>query len=324
MTIKLSATPEHKNQRLDKFLVEKLQQNNPEFSRSRIQDLIEKFCVVEEKTKKVIDDSSYKIKGLEDFVIEIPDAIQSKVLAKDIAIDVVWEDENMMVINKSAGLTTHPGNGNQDNTLVNALLFRCQNNLSGINGVMRPGIVHRLDKDTSGLMVVAKNDLAHMELSKQIENRTLKRHYLAICFGVPKPLNGKITKNIGRSKINRLKMIITKIGGRSAITNYSVQKLYQGGVFSLVECRLETGRTHQIRVHMSAISHSLIGDQTYGARKKSLDDIDPELKDFVNEFPRQALHSYQISFLHPVSKEEMSFEVEFPKDLKELVKKLES
>jgi len=330
MTIKITAVAENKNERLDKFLTHHLTITNPEISRSRIQDLIEKSCVINLQNNLALTNCSYKIKGMEEFFINIPAAITSEILAKDIKFEIIWEDENMMVINKPAGLTTHPGHGNYDKTLVNALLFYCKGNLSGINGVLRPGIVHRLDKDTSGLMVVAKNDVAHAALSKQIESRILKRKYLAICFGVPKPLNGIIEKNIGRSKLNRLKMAIMKVGGRSAITNYSVKKIYQNGLLSLVECQLETGRTHQIRVHMSAISHSLVGDQIYGNRKRALgaigksasDNVDQNLKDFINSFSRQALHSYKIAFIHPITNEEMKFETDFPDDLKELERKL--
>ena len=321
MTIKIAATAENKNERLDKFLAEQLAITNPEISRSRAQGLIEKSCVINLQNNIALTNCSYKIKGVEEFLVNIPQAIDSEILAKDIKFEIIWEDENMMVINKPAGLTTHPGHGNHDETLVNALLFHCRDNLSGINGVLRPGIVHRLDKYTSGLMVIAKNDIAHMELSKQIENRSLKRKYLAICFGVPKPLSGIIEKNIGRSKLNRLKMAIMKVGGRSAITHYFVKRIYQNGLLSLVECQLETGRTHQIRLHMTSIGHSLVGDQVYGNRKRALG-VDRELKDFVNNFHRQALHSYKIAFLHPVTKKEMQFETGFPDDLKELEKKL--
>lgn len=308
----LKVQTEDKKQRLDKFLVSKLAQ----FSRARIQGLIESgavFC-----GDYAILSRDYKIKGDEQFTIKIPSAKESEILAKKIPFEIIFEDENMLVINKPAGLTTHPGNGNQQNTLVNALLFYCGKTLSGINGVMRPGIVHRLDKDTSGLMVVAKNDLAHQELARQIASRELKRNYLAICYGVPKPLSGTIDKNIGRSKINRLKMVTLKTGGRKAVTNYTVHEIYQNGLLAMVECKLDTGRTHQIRVHLSAINHSIVGDATYGNRKKSLNGASGEVKNMVDNFPRQALHSYKISFFHPVSKEEMEFEVGLPDDIEKL------
>ncbi|MCE3254954.1 MAG: rluD [Rickettsiaceae bacterium] len=315
------ASKEDKKQRLDKFLTAKIIAIKPEFSRSRIQDLILSGAVSCSKNTTIGCD--YKIKGDEQIVVKIPAALEAEISAKDIAFEILFEDENMLVINKPAGLTTHPGNGNQDNTLVNALLFYCKDTLSGIGGVARPGIVHRLDKDTSGLMVVAKNDLAHQELSKQIEQRTLKRNYLAMCYGTPKPLSGVINKNIGRSKVNRLKMAIMKTGGRTAVTNYEVKKIYFDGAISLVEFRLETGRTHQIRVHASSIGHSVIGDQTYGARKRSLGKIDEKIKSAINNFPRQALHSYKISFFHPLSGKEMTFESDLPDDIKELEEMLE-
>lgn len=310
------ANIDDKKQRLDKFLVSKISDLKPEFSRTRIQSLIEEGLVFDRKNK--IDDCTYKIKGNENFTVQIPKAVPSEILAKEIAFEIVFEDENMLVINKPAGLTTHPGNGNSQNTLVNALLFHCGKSLSGINGVMRPGIVHRLDKDTSGLMVVAKNDLAHQNLAEQISSRQLKRNYLAICYGVPKPMSGVIDKNIGRSKVNRLKMVTLKTGGRSAITNFKVREIYLDGLLSMVECKLDTGRTHQIRVHLSSIGHSIIGDQTYGSRKKSLGGASQEIKTTVDNFGRQALHSYKISFLHPVSKELMEFETPFPNDINNL------
>lgn len=317
---KIIADIDNKSQRLDKFLTDKLSLIKPEISRSRIKNLIENRQVSNNQT--ALTDCAYKIKGNEQITIHIAQAAASEIIAKDIAFEIVFEDENMLVINKPYGLTTHPGSGNQQNTLVNALLFRCGSSLSGINGILRPGIVHRLDKDTSGLMVVAKNDLAHQNLAKQIANRTLKRNYLAFAYGTPKPLSGTIDKNIGRSKINRLKMAIMKLGGRKAITHYQVKKIYHDGLFSLVECQLETGRTHQIRIHLTAIGHSVIGDQTYGNRNKSLGKIDEELRTTINNFSRQALHSYKISFFHPVSQEEMSFSVDLPDDMKELEEKL--
>ena len=312
----------YKKQRLDKFLTEKLTEFKPEISRSRVKMLIEQGNITNSDANICYTDCAYKIKGGEEFLITIPDPAPSQITAKNIAFDIIFEDQHMAVINKPAGLTTHPGNGNHQETLVNALLFHLGDKLSGINGVMRPGIVHRLDKDTSGLMVIAKSDTAHQELARQIQDRTLKRHYLALCFGVPKPLSGKIDKNITRSRVNRLKMTTVRQGGRRAITHYSVKKIYCKDLLSMVECRLDTGRTHQIRVHMTAIGHCLIGDQTYGNRKKSLNKIDENLKNSINNFPRQALHSYKIAFLHPITKEPMQFETDLPQDIKELEAKL--
>ena len=311
--LKLISNQQNQGQRLDKFLVEKLAETEIKISRSHLQSLIADGKISNYQTKIIIKDNAYKIKADEEFLLEIPEAIPTKIAASDIPIKVIWQDETMLVIDKQAGLTTHPGNGNQNQTLVNALIYLYGQNLSAINGVMRPGIVHRLDKDTSGLMVVAKNDLAHNELARQIEQRILKRNYLAICSGVPKPLTGIINKNIGRSKTNRLKMVVMKIGGKSAITNYEVKKIYHNSIAAMVECKLDTGRTHQLRVHFAAIGCPLIGDSIYGNRKRIL----PELN-----FIRQALHSYKISFLHPINQKLMEFEIPLPSDLEELDKRL--
>jgi 23S rRNA pseudouridine1911/1915/1917 synthase len=228
----------------------------------------------------------------------------------------------MLVINKPAGLVTHPGSGIHDQTLVNGLLFKIGSSLSGINGVMRPGIVHRLDKDTSGLMVVAKNDLAHKNLAQQIETRELKRNYLALCYGTPNPSDGQINQNIDRCKNNRLKMRTVKRGGKTAITNYKTQKSYFDGLISLVECKLDTGRTHQIRVHMDAIGHPLIGDQLYKSKRHFLGSLNQELENILNNFPRQFLHSHKIAFFHPKSNQEMQFTINLPQDLENLLKNI--
>ena len=317
----------NKGQRLDKFLISELSSFKPEISRNRLQILIESGQVCNNCNQIKLTSCDYKIKGDEEILVIIPIALESKILSVDIPFEIVFEDKNMLVINnlqnKPAGLTTHPGNGNHQNTLVNALLFYCGKTLSGINGVMRPGIVHRLDKDTSGLMVVAKNDLAHYELARQIEQRILKRNYLAFCYGTPKPLGGVIEKNIGRSKVNRLKMTTLKTGGRVAITKYEVQEIYFGGLVSLIKCQLDTGRTHQIRVHLAAIGHPIIGDATYCSGKRSIKGVSEKAIEVINNFSRQALHSYKISFLHPVSKKEMNFVIDLPKDITDLRKALD-
>ncbi len=315
--IEVLACLEDAGKRLDKFLLEKLTESKPEISRSRVKILVDEGNVVG-SDDIIIKNCSSKIKGNEKFVINIPDLKESTIEPQDIDFEIIFEDSDMLVINKPAGLITHPGNGRHDKTLVNALLFKVGNSLSGINGVMRPGIVHRLDKDTSGLMVVAKNDLAHKNLATQIEDRSLKRHYLALCYGVPKPLSGKINKNIDRSHKNRLKMITVKNSGKRAITNYEVKEVYYNTALSLVECKLDTGRTHQIRVHLDSIGYPLVGDQLYKSKRRYLGELDNELQKLINNFPRQFLHSYKIAFLHPVSKKEMKFEIPLADDLKEV------
>lgn len=322
--IEILAQVKDKGIRLDKFLFENLKESQPGISRTRIKTLIDSGNVRNINNNKVVNSCSVKIKGEEKFIISIPPLEESEIIAQDIDFDIIFEDEHMLVIDKPAGLITHPGNGRHDKTLVNALLFKIGKSLSGINGVMRPGIVHRLDKDTSGLMVVAKNDLAHKNLASQIEDRSLKRNYLALCYGVPKPLSGRIDKNIDRSHKNRLKMTIVKDAGKRAVTNYNVKEVYLDSSISLVECKLDTGRTHQIRVHMDEIGHPLVGDSLYKSKRKYLGELDEDIRNCINHFPRQFLHSYKIAFSHPVSKKEMEFEIPLPKDLEDLKLKLDS
>lgn len=320
--IEISALKEDQGKRLDKFLLEKLVDLMPVISRSRVQDLMGQGAVLNLVSGTVINDCSGKIKGNENFVITFPENKESPIEAQNIDFEIIFEDEEMLVINKPAGLITHPGNGNHDKTLVNALLFRIGDSLSGINGVNRPGIVHRLDKDTSGLMVVAKTDLAHQNLAAQLVSRSLKRSYLALCYGAPKPAKGIINKNIDRSHKNRLKMTIVKTGGKNAITHYEMMKSYFGGLLSLVKCQLDTGRTHQIRVHLNEIGCSLVGDQMYSGKRHFLGSLEPEIQDLINHFPRQFLHSYKIAFLHPKSGEKMEFEIPLAPDLQKIIDKI--
>lgn len=308
----------NKGERLDKFIAGSL----PDISRSRIQSLIESGNV--SKNGQIIDNCSLKVKINEEFIITIPEAQSSQMLPNNsITLDIAYEDDDFMVINKQAGLTVHPGAGNYNSTLANALMAHCGDSLSGIGGVSRPGIVHRLDKDTSGLMVVAKNDKAHHGLSEQIAKRTMKRTYLAICWGVPNPHSATIESQIGRSSRNRLKMAIVPSGGKNAITHYTVKEILSDGIASIVECRLQTGRTHQIRVHMTEEGHPLIGDPLYGSQsKKKLKDLTTEAKEFLNNFNRQALHSYRLSLTHPITGAAMDFEKNMPEDMQTLVELL--
>lgn len=302
--------------RLDKFLAQQFLQVKPEITRSKIQNFIEENLVSDE-ANKTLSNASQKLKLGQKILITIPDPKPLTLEAKEIPFEIIFEDDDLLVINKPAGLTVHPGAGNQNDTLVNALLFTHKNRLSEINGEFRPGIVHRLDKDTSGLMLVAKNDFTHQVLSQKLRNREIKRSYLAFIYGCLEPASGRIEKNVIRSRINRLKMAISRNSGRVAITNYQTKETFLNGFASLVECRLETGRTHQIRIHLESEKHSLIGDQIYNSCKKQLPkDLNEKSKNFIEKFSRQALHSYKISFLHPRSNEEMSFEIDFPQDLK--------
>jgi 23S rRNA pseudouridine1911/1915/1917 synthase len=321
-----TAKEEEAGKRLDKFLFDKIQSYEGKeisISRMRIKELVESENAT--KNNEIFTDCSYKIKTGDLISIRFPEVKQSEILPKNILLDIVFEDEYMLVINKQAGLTTHPGAGNYDDTLVNALLYHCKGKLSGIRGVERPGIVHRLDKDTSGLMVIAKTDKAHHSLSKQIEERSFERRYYAFIYGVMIPRNGVIEGNIGKSTKNRIKMEVLKNGGKFARTNYTTLETYGDGRFSLVECKLDTGRTHQIRVHFANLRHSLIGDTLYiGGRKTLPKDIPEEIRGFIQDFPRQALHSYYIKFTHPVTEKALNFSIELPNDLLELKKNLKN
>jgi 23S rRNA pseudouridine1911/1915/1917 synthase len=297
------------NIRLDKFLTNNLS----DLSRTRIKFLIENGYVLKDSTQ--IKECATKVKLGDRYKIAIPPVEPSEMRPTHMPLNIIYEDDDMLVINKPAGLTVHPGAGNFQDTLANALLAHCGDSLSGIGGVARPGIVHRLDKDTSGLLVVAKNDIAHHSLAAQIKDRSFKRIYTAIVWGMPMPVKGTITGNIARSSVNRKKMTIVKTGGKEAVTHYSVIESFGDNIASKVECKLETGRTHQIRVHFSSKGHSLLGDQTYGNPRKKILKLLPELENFK----RQALHSKQIHFLHPVTKKEMFFDSDLPEDLEELL-----
>ena len=265
-----------------------------------------------------IKDPSYKLLKGNSVKIIFPDLKDDKPLAQNIPLDIVYEDEYLIVLNKNAGMVVHPAPGNYEGTLVNALLHHCKGSLSGIGGVKRPGIVHRLDKDTSGLMLVAKNDEAHRYLSKAISIKQVERKYKAIVWGVPKQKVGIINANIARHVHDRKKMSVVKNGGRISITGYKVLNTY--GFASLIECDLQTGRTHQIRVHLASIGLPLIGDQLYAKGKT----VSAKMPNILQTFPRQALHSYSINFIHPYSKEELKFKNIFPEDIKLLQESIEA
>jgi 23S rRNA pseudouridine1911/1915/1917 synthase len=311
-TIEIKPEESDIKQRLDKFISNKIQKTNPEISRNRIQSLISEGQL--SKNQELFLDASYKIKIDDEFTLTIPENKPTKIPAKNIPIEIIWEDKNMAVINKPAGLTTHPGGGNYSHTLVSALIYKFKDSLSGIGGVERPGIVHRLDKNTSGLMVIAKNDLFHQELSKQIQERILERRYLAFCHGIIKPFSGVINKNLATDKKDFRKMAVVDFGGKKSTTHYKTKKIFHDGAFSLVECKLETGRTHQIRVHLCHINHPIIGDPTYGS-KKQIRDKKGKIIENIKNLSRQALHSYRLSFFHPILNKRLEFEKEPPEDI---------
>ena len=240
-------------------------------------------------------------------------------------MDILYDDDDIILINKSPGVVVHPGSGNYEKTIVNGLLFHYKNKLSSIGGKLRPGIVHRIDKDTSGIIVVAKNDNAHTNLSKQFSDHSIKRTYETLVWGSLKPKNGRINEKISRSPRNRQLMAVRKEKGKISITNYKTLEIFQNynlPKISLVECKLETGRTHQIRVHMNYKGNPILGDKSYGKSKKKFKKIDLNIEREINNFNRQALHAKSLGFIHPRTKKEIFFEAERPKDFESLIKSL--
>ena len=290
--------------RLDVFLAGAL----PALSRSRLKALILAGRVAAEGTPGPVTDPAAKTGAGRVYVVSVPAARPAVPLPQAIPLDVAYEDDDLIVIDKPAGLVVHPAAGHPDGTLVNALLAHCPESLSGIGGVTRPGIVHRLDKGTSGLMVVAKNDSAHRHLAGQLEERTLTRAYTALVWGIPKPREGEITGAIGRNPANRKKMAVVEKGGKPALTRYRVLKP-AGAKASLVECRLATGRTHQIRVHMAARGYPVVGDPLYGGDSgRRLKNAPETVRQGLGALDHQALHSYLIEFTHPTSGKVLMFE----------------
>lgn len=294
--------------RLDRALADAL----PTLSRERIKALISTGNVTGPDGQ--VRDPKKKAPGGALFRIDVPEPQAAHNEAQDIALNIAFEDEHLIVIDKQAGLVVHPAAGNFDGTLVNALLHHCQGSLSGIGGVARPGIVHRIDKDTSGLMVAAKTDRAHVGLARQFKAHSIDRRYKAITSGRPKTSGGTIDAPLARSPQNRKKMAIVA-GGKRAVTHWTlVQPLYEA---ALVECRLETGRTHQVRVHMASIGHPLIGDPVYGRTKKEHREVLETLG-----FQRQALHAAHLGFIHPINGHALAFESTMPADMQELFNRL--
>ncbi|MCP4395092.1 MAG: RluA family pseudouridine synthase [Alphaproteobacteria bacterium] len=303
--------------RIDKFLSRELS----DMSRSRLKALIEEGCVI--YNGEVTTAPSTKIKDGHEIKITIPEATPANPIAQDIPLDILYEDEHLIVVNKPVGMVVHPAPGSYDGTLVNALLHHCKDDLSGIGGVKRPGIVHRIDKDTSGILVSAKHDVAHNGLAEQFADHSIDRLYDAIIWGLPSPARGEINAPIGRDPKNRLKMAIAERGGKEAITHYKLLKTFAGCV-SLVECSLETGRTHQIRVHFSSIGHHLVGDKIYEGNKKTFTSRieSRESREVLRKFHRQALHAKHLGFIHPITKEKLSFTAPMPDDMAELIKNI--
>lgn len=286
----------------------------PSLSRERIKALILEGAVEIDGAR--VTRPSVKLATGAHYIIHVPAALPLGTEAQDIALDIVYEDSDLLVVDKPAGLVVHPAAGHADGTLVNALLHHCAGQLSGIGGVARPGIVHRIDKDTSGLLVVAKSDAAHLGLAAQFAEHSINRRYVAIVQGRPIPASGTVRGNIGRSDHDRKKMALVGEGrGKHSVTHFTSEEKLSGA--TRIECRLETGRTHQVRVHLASIGHALLGDPLYSRPPKALRDV---LKSA--DFGRQALHAQRLGFIHPVTKSECDFFSPIPADMAELLDRL--
>ncbi|MBD25778.1 MAG: RNA pseudouridine synthase [Candidatus Marinimicrobia bacterium] len=305
------SVPEHsRGVRLDKWLAEIF----PKTSRSRLRGLIEQGFV---KNAEILQlDAAYRIKTGQTFIITFPKPDTARPIAQHINLDIVFEDRSLIVVNKPAGMVVHPAPGNPDKTLVNALLAHCGDSLQGIGGVRRPGIVHRIDKGTSGLLVAAKTEEAHTRLAAQFSAHDIDRIYDAFVWGVPKPLKGQITGAIGRSSNNRKKMAVVTKGGKPAETHYTTVSTF-GSIAGHIQCSLTTGRTHQIRVHMTSLGYPIIGDSSYGnSQSKLLRSLTATGSDMIKSFPRQALHAASLGFQHPTTGKDLRFESQIPDDMK--------
>jgi 23S rRNA pseudouridine1911/1915/1917 synthase len=305
-----------------------LQRQLPELSRTRLKQLILSGQIASEGA--LLRDPAQRASAGARVVVVLPEPEAAVPAAQSIALDIRFEDEHLIVVDKPAGMVVHPAPGNQEGTLVNALIAHCGPSLSGIGGVRRPGIVHRLDKDTSGLLVAAKSDAAHRGLSQDFALRRIERAYSAIVWGVPAPAVGEIVGNIGRSPSNRKKMAVVAEGrGKPAVTRYRVERRFGAGTgaAALIECRLLTGRTHQIRVHLAHIGHPLIGDPAYGTRRRRppalLGERAGQAVAAIADFPRQALHARLLGFVHPLSGERLTFDSLTPSDMAGLLANLE-
>lgn len=291
-SITLTISEKSKGKRLDHFVLASLK----DLSRSLIQKLVKEKSVL---VNKLPSKSGYKLKKNDQVFISMPDLKELEVKAEYIPLKVIYEDKDLIVVNKPEGMVTHPASGHYNGTLVNALLSHCKGSLSGINGILRPGIVHRLDKETSGLIIVCKNDKSHKDIAKQIKDRRIKKYYFAIVHEKVKYEKGTINKPIGRDKVHRHKMAVVK-NGRNAVTHWKVVK--DLGKYTLLELDLETGRTHQIRVHLASIGHPVVGDKTYGKKNDS--------------YHQMMLHSYKLIFTHPVTKKKITLQTKVPERFK--------
>ncbi|MBD1172594.1 RluA family pseudouridine synthase [Pelagibacterales bacterium SAG-MED05] len=304
------------SKRLDIFLSEKIKH----LTRSNIKKIIESRNV--KINKKITDSPSKKVKIIDEVMIKLLIKNSERLLPNKIKLDIRFEDKDILVINKPKGMVVHPGAGNYENTLANALVYKYKNKLSNINGESRPGIVHRIDKQTSGLLVIAKNNLSHSSLGKQFSDHSIKRKYLCLVWGVIRPLEGRIETLISRNKKNRQLMVVSDLRGKKAITNYRTIKVFNVKdipKISLIECELETGRTHQIRVHMKYKGSSLLGDNQYGKKNIKFKKINKDFFKNLSVLNGQALHAKSLGFIHPSKNKWVNFESELPNDFNKLL-----
>ena len=320
-TIKFYVDSKNSGKRLDVFLTENIKQ----FTRSFLKKIIDNKQV--KINNKIISSPSNKVKYKDQIIVNIVENKDQNITPKKIDLSIIFEDKDVLIVNKPKGMVVHPGAGNYENTLANALLFKYKKNLSNLNGDLRPGIVHRIDKETSGLLVIAKNNLAHANLGDQFSKHTINRKYICLAWGVIRPLSGKISTLITRDKKNRQLMTVSDIQGKKAITNYKTIKVFNIKdipKISLIECRLETGRTHQIRVHLKYKGTSLLGDKQYGKKNIKFKKINNEFITKLTKLSGQALHAKTLEFSHPKTKKRMIFNSELPDEFKKILNLLEN
>ena len=309
------------NKRIDQVVANQY----PKISRTKVNKIIKNNLL--KLNGNIFNDPSAKVKLGDQIEFENLQKSKIDLVPKKMDLKIIFEDEDIIIIDKPIGMVIHPGAGNFENTVVNGLLYHCKNKLSTVSGEDRPGIIHRIDKDTSGLLVVAKNDQAHAFIAKQFEEHTIKRSYLVFVYGILRPLHGRIETLIGRNKTNRQKMSADVARGKEAFTNYETIEVFKGSKIldiSLVKCVLETGRTHQIRVHMSHKGNPILGDQTYGKKIKKLRGIDQEFENILKSLKRQALHAHTLGFVHPKTNQDVFYASELPEDLNKLKNMLET
>ena len=315
-TMKFSISETNNGERLDIFLSKKIKG----LTRSFIKKIINKKEV---KINNIITCSPSKKLKLNDIVlINIVEKTENKLRPKKIKLEVFYEDDDLLIVNKQKGMVVHPGAGNYENTLANALAYKYKDNLSNINGKLRPGIVHRIDKETSGLLVIAKNNFTHSQLGKQFIDHSIRRKYVCLIWGVIRPLNGKIQTLISRNKKNRKLMTVSDINGKKAVTNYKTIKVFTNKdipKISLIECELETGRTHQIRVHLKYKGTSILGDNQYGKKNPKFKKINEDFLPILENIKGQALHAQTLEFYHPTKKKMVAFKSELPSDFKKMI-----